>query len=184
MHPHLRNSWVVVSLDSDLPASNEPGRRLSKDHMQITFGKHRGKSSQEIAIKDGAYVKWVFDQNASGPPLGILQVELKRLTKHLDTKPFTGKCSNHGCTRKVCRLSAYTNNESDLYPWCAICDPYSLGANSGKLSIVVTYKDMLNHVEFRCGDTKSGYDRIIRAYASSKGLPSRVGAATAAQFFL
>jgi hypothetical protein len=150
--------------------------------MQITFGKYDGKTSQEVVVKHASYAKWVLDQSASGS-LGSLQTELKRLISRLDNKPYTCTCSKTGCTRPVSRLTAYANNDVDLYPWCAICDPYSLGANSGKLTVVNSYKDVLNHVTIRCGATKGGYDRIVKAYARSKGLPSRVGAASATAFF-
>lgn len=150
--------------------------------MQITFGKYDGKTSQEVVVKHASYTKWVLDQTASGS-LGNLQTELKRLIANLDNKPYRCKCSTAGCVRPVSRLTAYANNDADLYPWCAICDPYSLGANSGKLTVVNSYKDVLNHVAIRCGATKGGYDRIVKAYARFKGLPSRVGATSAAAFF-
>lgn len=150
--------------------------------MQITFGKFEGKTSQEVVLKKASYVKWVLGEKASGA-LGNLQLDMKRLIARLDNKPFTSKCSTAGCTRPVSCLTAYASNDADLYSWCAICDPYSFGANSGKLAVVTSYKDMLNHVTNRCGATKGGYDRLVKAYAQSKGLPSRVGAAAAAAFF-
>lgn len=151
--------------------------------MDITFGKYQGKSSQEVVVKHGSYAKWVLEQAAAGSPLGTLQTDLKRLIAKLDAKPHTGKCSYPGCTRPPCKLTAYDNNDADLYAWCSVCDPYSLGANRGKLSLVSNYKDALNHVSIRCGATKGGYDRIAKAYAQSKGLPSRVGASSAKKFF-
>lgn len=150
--------------------------------MQITFGKCKGKTSQEVVVKHASYVKWVLAQEASGA-LGNLQDEVKRLITRLDNKPYACKCSKTGCTRPVSRLTAYANNDVDLYPWCADCDPYDLGANSGKLTVVNSYKDVLNHVTNRCGATKGGFDRIVKAYARLKGLPSRVGAVSAATFF-
>jgi hypothetical protein len=150
--------------------------------MQITFGKCEGKTAQEVVLKQASYVKWVLDQTASGS-LGNLQLEMERLIARLDNKPYACKCSKAGCTRPVSCLTAYANNDADLYPWCTICDPYTLGANSGKLTTVTSYKEMLSHVTIRCGATKGGYDRIVKAYARSKGLPARVGAASAAAFF-
>lgn len=151
--------------------------------MLITFGKYDGKTSQEIVVKHGSYAKWVLEESASSGQLGKLQADLKRLVRDLDAKPFTGKCSWKNCSRPVSRLTAYFNNDADLYAWCAHCDPYSLGANTGKLTVVKCYKDVLTHVAIRCGATKGGFDRIVRAYAESKGLPSRVGASAAAKFF-
>jgi len=150
--------------------------------MQITFGRCEGKTSQEVVLKKASYVKWVLGEKASGALLK-LQVDMKKLIARLDNRPYVSKCSKAGCTRPVSRLTAYANNDADLYSWCAICDPYSLGANSGKLTVVTSYKDVLNHVMHRCGATNGGYDRLIKEYARSKGLPSRVGAAAAAAFF-
>lgn len=149
--------------------------------MQITFGKFDGKTSQVVVLKHASYAKWVLDQTASGS-LGRLQADLKQLMAILEKKPYTCKCSANGCARPVSRLTAYANNDVDLYAWCSSCDPYSLGANRGKLSIVNTYKDVLNHVESRCGGTQGGYDRIVKTYAKLKGLPARVGATSAAKF--
>lgn len=42
--------------------------------MQITFGKCKGKTSQEVVVKSASYVKWVLDQAASGA-LGNLQMK-------------------------------------------------------------------------------------------------------------
>lgn len=150
--------------------------------MQITFGKYDGKTSQEVVVKHASYTKWVFGQDASGS-LGNLQIELKRLVKTLDKKPYTCRCSTPNCSRTVIRMTAYADDDADLYPWCGICDPHSLGANRGKLTVVNGYQDVLNHVTLRCGGTKGGYDRIVKAYARLKGLPSRVGAGSAAAFF-
>lgn len=149
--------------------------------MQITFGKFNGKTSQEVLIKHAHYAKWVLGQSTTGS-LGALQTDLNRLVVALDQKPYTCKCSTNGCARPVSRLTAYANNDTDLYAWCSSCDPYSLGANSGKLSVVNNYNDVPNHVELRCGATKGGYDRIVKAYAKSNGIPTRVGAAAAAKF--
>jgi len=150
--------------------------------MQITFGRCEGKTCQEVVLKKASYVKWVLGEKASGALLK-LQVDMKKLIARLDNRPYVSKCSKAGCTRPVSRLTAYANNDADLYSWCAICDPYSLGANSGKLTVVTSYEDVLNHVTHRCEATNGGYDRLIKAYARSKGLPSRVGAAAAAEFF-
>jgi hypothetical protein len=171
MFQSLQKAWSTVSFHG------KAGK------MDITFGKYQGKSSQEVVVKHGSYVKWVLGQPAAGSALATLQAELKRLIAILDGKPHPGKCSYSGCTHPVVKLTAYENDDSDLYAWCADCDPYSLGANKGKLSIIGSYKDALNHVALRCGATQGAYDRIVRAYAHAKGLPSRVGASSAKKFF-
>lgn len=151
--------------------------------MQISFGKHNGKSAEEVVLKNGSYVKWVLSQPDAGAGLSRLRAELKRLVGKLDAKPIVGKCHGHNCSNQPLRFSAYWNNDSSLFSWCETCDPYSAGALEGKLYSIRSYEDALSHVELRCGGTQAGYDRMARALAEKKGLPSRVGAAAAKKFF-
>jgi hypothetical protein len=151
--------------------------------MQINFGKHAGKTSEELLLKHASYVAWVVSQTGANSQLASLQTEIEELIQTLDLKPFAGKCHTTGCKRAVTKLSAYLDNDKDLYRWCEHCDPYTSGANPGKLSEVRTYADMMRHVQFRCGGTKGGYDRIVKSYAKTKGLPGRISTATAIQFF-
>lgn len=149
--------------------------------MQITFGKHQGKSSEEVVLKHGSYAKWVLEQTEAGSGLGSLRVDLKKLIGKFDGKPILKAC--HNCKKPATLVTAYWNNDVTLYPWCDMCDPYSAGALEGKLYQLRSYQDALRHVEYRCGGTKAGYDRIVRAFAEAKGLPGRVGSAAAKKFF-
>lgn len=151
--------------------------------MLINFGKYSGQSAEIVVLKHASYVAWVVSQTGANSQLAGLQVEVDRLIQKMDAKPFCGKCSSPGCKHAVTRLTAYVDNDEDLYRWCEHCDPYSSGANAGKLTEVRTYSDVMRHVHFRCGATKGGYDRIVKSYARMKGLPARVGQAAAAQFF-
>jgi hypothetical protein len=151
--------------------------------MQINFGKHVGKKTEEVVLKHASYVEWVMSEPRANPQFAAVQSDVRCLIKILDAKPFFGKCSSIGCGHAVTKLTAYIDNYEDLYGWCDYCDPYSSGANTGKLSEVSTYADIIKHVRLRCGATKGGYDRIVKEYAKWKGLPSRVSASTAVQFF-
>lgn len=146
--------------------------------MQVTFGKHASKSSQFLVLKEPGYVRWALAQSASGP-MSKLQAEAKRHIKDLDAKPFKAVCAM--CKQPAVRASAYQNN-TDLYPWCATCDPYSLGADSGKLSMLTTWSQALWHVEFTCGDRKGDQAAIIAELARLKGAPARLGNAQATAF--
>ena len=151
--------------------------------MQIKFGKHAGKSSEEVLLKHASYVAWVVSQTGANSQLAALQTDIAELTQTLDMKPFVGKCHTDGCKRPVAKLSAYLGNDKDLYKWCEQCDPYTSGANPGKLTQVRTYADVMRHVQFHCGGTKGSYDKLVKSYAKTKGLPDRVSTATAIQFF-
>lgn len=151
--------------------------------MQINFGKHSGKTAEEVVVKHASYVSWVVSQTNPNAQMSALQKEFDRLITVLDSRPFVGKCSSTGCKNPVTNLTAYLNNDSDLYRWCDHCDPYSSGANAGKLTKVRTYADVMRHAQFSCGNTNGSYDRIVKALAKMKGLPARVSSATAIRFF-
>lgn len=149
--------------------------------MQITFGKYSGKASEEVFLKHGSYVKWVLGQNNAGSGLSLLRNDFENLTSKFDAKPTLKPC--HHCKEEATLVTAYWNNDSNLYAWCNDCDPYSAGASMGKLYVLHKVHDAFKHVELRCGGTQGGYDRIVRALAQSKGLPVRVSATAAMQFF-
>lgn len=151
--------------------------------MQITFGKFSGKTSHVVALRHGAYAKWVLEESAPTGALKNLQNELKRHFDALDAKPHVGKCSQAGCSRPVKKLTAYAGVDDDLHAWCAHCDPYSLGAPDGKLVGIASMQDAMNHITYRCGGAATGYDRMLKAYAKAKGAPDRVTADTAVTFF-
>ncbi|KHK54116.1 hypothetical protein PI87_16510 [Ralstonia sp. A12] len=149
--------------------------------MQIAFGKHDGKSSEEVFLRHGSYVKWVLGQANAGSSLSLLRKDFENLITKFDAKPTLKPC--HHCTEEATLVTAYWNSDSSLYAWCNDCDPYSAGADKGKLYVLHKVQDAFKHVELRCGGKQGGYDRIVRALARSKGLPVRVSAAAAKQFF-
>ncbi|MFM0158532.1 MULTISPECIES: hypothetical protein [Paraburkholderia] len=55
--------------------------------MKITFGKHAGKSSEEVVLKHGSYAKWVLEQTDAGSGLASLHADLKRLVASLMRSP-------------------------------------------------------------------------------------------------
>jgi len=67
--------------------------------------------------------------------------------------------------------------------WCDECKPDPTGVLEGRIQIVETYMDALNHVDNYCGGKKGDYNFLIRAFAQAKGLPGRVGRAQAQTFF-
>ena len=149
--------------------------------MLVPVGKHKGKSIELLVLKEPGYVHWLLQQSASSPLLAV-QAEVKRLVQKFGTKPFQIKCNGNGCSAPATRLSVYGNNISP-YWWCDKCDPYQMGAISGKLQIFRDYSSALSHVERFCGGRQGDYKDLIKSMAQAKGLPSRVGESQAVAFF-
>src|ERR1041384_2473436 len=126
---------------------------------------------------------WVLEQANPTGGLGRVQAEALRLISIFDQKPIGRSCMGHECKQPAVRFTAYAGNSVDLYPWCAACDPYQAGANSGKLTVIQTYQDALKHVTWTDGGVKAGYRSILKAMALSKGLPKRSGEAQINTFF-
>jgi hypothetical protein len=55
--------------------------------------------------------------------------------------------------------------------WRDNCAPYETGANSGKLQIIRTCRDALQHVEIYCADKKADQVLAIKYLAPGKGMP-------------
>ncbi len=146
--------------------------------MQVTFGKYVGKSSQFLVLKEPGYIRWALGQSANGP-MAKLQAEAKRHIHDFDAKPFKAVCAE--CKQPAVRATAYQNN-TDLVAWCANCDPYSLGANSGKLTVLTTWSQALRHVEFTCANRKGDQAAIIKELGRLKGAPARLGDVQAVSF--
>jgi hypothetical protein len=70
-----------------------------------------------------------------------------------------------------------------LYYWCNSCDPYQAGAIEGKLTIITTYRQALDHISLSCKKRSRDYIAIVKALAHAKGLPDRVTEGQAEAFF-
>jgi len=151
--------------------------------VQVTFGKHAGKSVELLMLKEASYIKWVLEQQSPTGAMTKVKAHILRLIENFDAKPFVGKqCWSKSCGKEVTRLTVYLDN-IDPYWWCDTCDPYQTGAISGKLQLPVDYISALQHVELYCRNRKSDYTAIIKMIAQAKGLPGRVGEAQVQKFF-
>ena len=151
--------------------------------MIINCGeKHKGRSVEMVIIKDPQYVKWVLETtNVSGPLLSVRE-EMIRLLNVFDGKVLTKKCQGLDCNNVATGASVYKDNPNPMW-WCNECDPYEHGALPGRLQIIETYVDALNHVRNYCKGRKSDYRDLIRSIAMAKGLGKRVGQEQAQEFF-
>jgi hypothetical protein len=144
--------------------------------MIIGTGNKAGKSSQEILLKEADWAQFFIAKN----PTSKVATELRRHATDLDAKPFTEKC--HHCKGAATRLSYYSGNPMMWYAWCASCDPYWTGARRGMLTIVATVSQALRFVDSTCQGRRTDKRIIVRQLAEAKGLPKRVGQATAIKF--
>lgn len=150
--------------------------------MIIPFGtKHKGDKVGKVLLKDPDYIVWMLDQQGTGA-MGAVQTEAKRLIAKLDAKPLTVSC--HGCKGQATYFTGYHNNASLMYPWCDVCEPYSNGANQGKLVSIRTFLQAMNHVKQSCGNTKGERTAIVKTMAQAKGLPKHIGDAQVDAFFV
>jgi hypothetical protein len=145
--------------------------------MIIQSGAQEGKTTQELVLKQPDWVQFFLSKNKTGR----VASELRRHIAVFDARDVVETCSR--CDKTATRMSLYARNAMLPYFWCDNCDPYSLGANRGKLTVVTTYAQALRFVDNTCAGKRSDKKTLIRRFAEAKGLPKRVGAA-AAQAFL
>ncbi len=77
--------------------------------MQVTIGKHAGKSLELLVLKEPGYVHWLVQQAASGPLLALKNEALK-LMKKFDAKPFNQVCRGRTCNLGATRATVYGNS--------------------------------------------------------------------------
>jgi hypothetical protein len=151
--------------------------------MEIRSGKHEGKTTEELALKQQLalkqpdYAQW-FIANVKASKVSDA---FRSHFAAFDAKPFTAKCDG-GCGRRARYGTTYTGAPT-LYFWCDQCRPYSRGATSGKLQEVRTVRDVLGHIDHTMGGSRTWKRDIVRQLAEAKGLPKRVGKAQALAFF-
>lgn len=150
--------------------------------MDITFGKHTGKSSEILVLKHPEYIHWLLQQKNTHGAMRTLQAEVRNLIQEFNGKAIKEKCWCSSCKSEVVRMSVY-KEKLDPYWWCANCDPYQAGAVSGKLSIFGDYESALLHVQLYCKGKQSEQRKIIKSLAVAKGLPVRSGEKQAIDFF-
>ena len=142
--------------------------------MQISFGKHFGRSVEETLLKFPDYILWAISEQ--NPTAGLRAVcdEARRLIGLFNAKPFTQKCSQ--CERPATRSTMFKDSPRLVF-WCDHCDPCSAGASRHDLS------EIRNYLDVRQVGRRDDAKYLIRELAQAKGLPSRVTQAAIAAFF-
>src|SRR5688572_23983774 len=106
----------------------------TRSSMQITFGKHKGKSIEEVLLKHPDYIHWMLQQDNSYGAMKALQEETIRLIDVFDSKPFVEPCHGRNCTRIATRCTVYRDAVDNPYWWCDNCDPGQSGASEYKIT--------------------------------------------------
>jgi hypothetical protein len=150
--------------------------------MLVTFGKHSGKSAEMLVLKHPDYAWWMLGVELPTAFLRQVQQELRRLIKVYNDKPIVVPCQAPDCGSTATRGSV---SRGAVWPrfWCDECDPYQLGASSGKLQIVRSFEDAICYVNMFCEGRKDMMRILIKELARAKGLPTRVGEQQAEKFF-
>ena len=147
--------------------------------MKIWFGKHKGKLLERLLLAEPHYIRWIRKEGAK-PPLSVVKKEIEHLLEVFKSRPFVVRCTN--CKKAATRCTVYGNAVSP-YWWCDSCDPYSTGAQEGKLTIIKTYDHAMTHVEYFCGDRLGDARELARALAEGKGLPKKATDAALEKLF-
>jgi hypothetical protein len=145
--------------------------------MKLKFGKHEGKNTEQILLSDPDFVIWM----RSNRPNDVVTSVCNGHIATLDKKKLIRNCG--GCGAPATRVSVYRENASGFEYWCDDCNPYSLGAHEGTLSIVRTFDDAMRHIDWTCSGRKADRKTIIRKLAEAKGLASKAKAPEVVAFF-
>jgi len=151
--------------------------------MNITFGKHKGKSIGSLVLKEPDYVSWLLSNADCGAAMLAAIKEASRLIAIYNDKPFQKPCHGKNCSSQATRCSVYMSAVSTPMWWCDTCNPYRAGASEGQLQSIRTYQDALVHISLHCNRRKRSYRTLIKKLAKAKGLPDRVTEKQVSGFF-
>jgi hypothetical protein len=149
--------------------------------MIIQHGKHTDKSVELVMLKDPSYIEWILNEPNPNGWLITVKQEILRLINIFDRKPFIRKCI--GCKERVAIRASLCDDNPIPWWWCNECEPNLNEILKGRIHMVITYTQALNHIQNYCGGRKGDLDFLIRTLAEAKGLPKRVGEKQARSFF-
>ena len=140
--------------------------------MIMSFGQYKDKHVGWVIRNDFSYFKWMKRQEMTN------RKEFQAMKKYvsiLNRIPF--QCACYGkCKPKniATRYSIYSKNP-DLHYFCDECDPYSSGANNGKLFIGKTIEELAR---------LSDCNESIKQFTTNKGLKNGMRVQSYDNFFV
>ena len=106
--------------------------------MIVLFGRHWGRTVEEVVLKDPCYISWAMNQREPDERFAAFCEEASRLIGIFDWMPFIQKCNS--CDRVATRCTLYRNSPRPVF-WCDQCNPSTAGASPGNLWEVRSYWD-------------------------------------------
>jgi len=145
--------------------------------MEFKSGKHAGKTTEEVLMKQPDFARWYVRNHPDSPHAKAFG----QCAKAFGEKPFTEKCQGK-CGNRATRATAYRGTHGLMF-WCNDCNPVSSGAEGQKLSVVRTIRDVLDHIELTANGNRDYMRRIVRELAEGKGLKSPISKKKLETFF-
>jgi len=151
--------------------------------MIFTFGKHNGRSVEEVILRDANYIAWILNQKQPRGSFAQACERARQLIAIFNSKPFLLKCCSSVCSATATLATACIRPYTTVMFWCDDCSPVGSEVNAGKFQQVVTYNDAVFHVSSWWGGGEEGYQSLIRDLAQAKGLPPQARAKQIQAFF-
>jgi hypothetical protein len=134
--------------------------------MTLTFGKHRGKTVEEVMIEEPGYIAWALNVVGATGKLQAARGEMIRLVRLFDEAPLLVSCRREGCQNRATRFSVYLGSPQ---PW-SFCDQCEPPGPHGKVAFIDTYLGAAYYAQACCNDRKADAKTLVRAMARAKGL--------------
>lgn len=139
--------------------------------MIISFGAHRGESIKSLVLDEPGYVAWMRDETNPSPMLVRAQLEISRVIRDFDARPFTCSCDGFACTRPA---TYCTLREGTISPWwwCDKCSPGESYAPN-KLTMIRTYFAAVQYVRWFRNSREADMKFLVNELAKAKGIRVR-----------
>jgi hypothetical protein len=150
--------------------------------MEITFGKHKGKSTELVFFESPDYVNWILSKSQAKGQMAMVYNDILRLIKKFDSANFTVNCHTEQCNKIATYCTIHRRNSNMINWWCDDCEPYQLKSTPGMLEVIRNFGDALNYVNNNSGN--NDLTSLIQQLARAKGLPEDIDENEAQAFFI
>jgi hypothetical protein len=152
--------------------------------MRLCFGKHRGEALEVVFLRDPEYVRWILRLECRTTEwMTWARQESFRLVGIFDSKPLLRSCEGHGCTNPATRGGVVLGSVAPRW-YCDDCDLYRLAGEPGRVRVLRSFQDAVNHVYYSCPCPESSLKALVRVMALAKGFPDQAGEREAVAFFV
>lgn len=159
------------------------GKTLMKKLMKRKFRKDKNNLVELLVLNGSSRIRWIIGKENPEGQLRPVWLHSIDLINRFDAKPFLRRCFHQGCKNSATCCTVYSNNVSSVEWWCDECASRKFSDFHGKIRIIRTYQNAIDHIDCYCKGRKTALKTLIRAMAEAKGLPKRVGKIQAENFF-